>query len=71
MLKQIKDSGEDQAEKVLKGREFYGGNFLDSLNPLKQVTENFFVWEEFDFVFANFAGLAQRAQAGPGHRWRG
>ena len=45
MLKQIKDSGEDQAEKVLKGREFYGGNFLDSLNPLKQVKM------KFDFRF--------------------
>ena len=39
MLKNIKESGEDQAEKVLQGREFYGGNFFDSLNPLKQVKE--------------------------------
>ena len=39
LLKDIKDSGEDQAEKGLKSREFYGGNFFDSLNPLKQVKE--------------------------------
>ena len=39
MLKDDKDSGKDQAEEALKGREFYGGNFFDSLNPLKQVRE--------------------------------
>ena len=39
LLKKEKSSGEDVAEKVLKSREFYGGNFLDSLNPLKQVKE--------------------------------
>ena len=39
MLKDSKDSGLDQAEEVLKAREFYGGNFFDSMNPLKQVKE--------------------------------
>ena len=37
ILREVKEAGTDQAEEVLKSREFYGGNFLDSLNPLKQV----------------------------------
>jgi hypothetical protein len=40
LLKSHKESGLDQAESVLKSREFYGGNFFDSLNPLKQVPCN-------------------------------
>ena len=32
-----KHRGLDKAEESLRGREFYGGNFLQSMNPFKQV----------------------------------
>ena len=36
MLADVKSKEVDQAEEVLKTREFYGGNFLESMNPFKQ-----------------------------------
>jgi hypothetical protein len=62
MLKHIKETGEDQAEKVLQGREFYGGNFFDSLNPLKQVKET-------DGVDDKVCAAAQGSSSRPCHDW--
>jgi ATP-dependent Lon protease len=39
MLADVKSKEVDQAEEVLKTREFYGGNFLESMNPFKQVED--------------------------------
>lgn len=37
MLIDVKRSGKDQADETLKSREFYGGNFFESMNPFKEV----------------------------------
>jgi hypothetical protein len=39
LLAEKKKKGVDEAEENLKGREFYGGNFFQSMNPFKQVKE--------------------------------
>ena len=39
MLVQDKAKEVDQAEEQLKSREFYGGNFFESMNPFKQVED--------------------------------
>ena len=59
----MKETGVDQAETALKSREFYGGNFFDSLNPLKQVKETDGVDDKVrDSVLANmqrYTGLSR------------
>jgi hypothetical protein len=63
LLKEVKETGVDQAETALKSREFYGGNFFDSLNPLKQVKETDGVDDKVrDSVLANmqrYTGLSR------------
>ena len=62
LLKDNKEKGEDLAEKVLKSREFYGGNFFDSLNPLKQVKDTDGVDDMVrNSVISNMKGLVRQA----------